>query len=269
MASAGSGLGECVRGLQLISKQLKEKYETCLIDLSKIKKTLIDFSSMKKDLSTVGLRYEGALKDLHREEQSLLKASSKGGSNNQDDKKASQLIERMRLCRQHLSSASASASRSASAVVRGEGGVKQKQKQPSDTSSSSSHNDQSQSTSSNNNSTPTPHSPRQSPSPSPSLSAPALSTAADITLECGVNLSNCKGEIDLTAQSLGQVIKWPLLLKKTPPEKFLERPPVRFLFDLFVFCAVNSPALFPSSILNADWAVVSASKQVLYSEHFK
>ena len=74
------------------------------------------------------------------------------------------------------------------------------------------------------------------------------------------------------------MISWTALLKKTPPEKFLNRPPVRFLFDLFQFCGLQSQGpglgsgsgsgvdvdtseLLPSTITKADWAVVSATKQ--------
>lgn len=213
----------------MLSRQLKEKYERCILDLSKIKKTLINFSSMKKDLGGIALRYEGALKGLHKEEEVLLMTSNRDASRNNNNK-ASQLIERMSQCRLHLSSGS----RSLSAIIT--------------TNEASPDIIPSRTEQCQNVSTPS------------SLYPPILS-ASNVTLDCGVNLSNCNGEIDLTAQSLGQVIKWPLLLKKTPPEKFLERPPVRFLFDLFVFCAVNTPDLFPKSILNADWAVVSSSKQ--------
>jgi hypothetical protein len=231
--SAGS-----MRGLQMFSRQLIDKYDTCKIDLSKIKKTLINFSSMKKDLGSIALMYEGDLKDLHREEEIYSKTNDRDSSRSNNNK-VSQLIEKMSQCRQRLSSGSKS-----SPVI-----LAINESKPDNTSSK---NEQFQGV---------PTSVLQCRNSPPSSSTTPIPSASNLTLDCGVNLSNCNGEIDLTAQSLGQVIQWPLLLKKTPPEKFLERPPVRFLFDLFVFCAVNTPDLFPLSILNADWAVVSSSKQ--------
>jgi hypothetical protein len=84
---------------------------------------------------------------------------------------------------------------------------------------------------------------------------------ADITLTCGVNIANSTGDVSLTSAALGGVISWTALLKKTPPEKFLQRPPIRFLFDLFVYCAKEFPDLFPESLRTADWSVVSESKK--------
>jgi Microtubule-binding protein MIP-T3 CH-like domain len=85
--------------------------------------------------------------------------------------------------------------------------------------------------------------------------------SGDVTLSCGVNIENSTGDVSLTSAALGSVISWTALLKKTPPEKFLQRPPIRFLFDLFVYCAKEFPDLFPESLRSADWSVVSESKK--------
>ena len=84
---------------------------------------------------------------------------------------------------------------------------------------------------------------------------------ADVTLPCGVNIANSTGDVSLTSAALGGVISWTALLKKTPPEKFLQRPPIRFLFDLFVYCAKEFPDLFPEFLRTAEWSVVSESKK--------
>ena len=86
-------------------------------------------------------------------------------------------------------------------------------------------------------------------------------TVSNVQLPCGVTLSNCNGDVALTSASLGGVISWTALLRKTPPEKFLQRPPVRFLFDLFVHCAVQYEHLFPQSLRDAQWDLVGESKQ--------
>lgn len=86
-------------------------------------------------------------------------------------------------------------------------------------------------------------------------------TVSNVQLPCGVTLSNCNGDVALTSASLGGVISWTALLKKTPPEKFLQRPPVRILFDLFVHCAVQYEHLFPQSLRDARWDLVGESKQ--------
>jgi hypothetical protein len=64
------------------------------------------------------------------------------------------------------------------------------------------------------------------------------------------------------------VLDWSALLKKNPPEKFLKRPPVRFLFDLVkyigevVLMQTTAQAKFlPDKLIQADWDAVSASKQ--------
>lgn len=87
------------------------------------------------------------------------------------------------------------------------------------------------------------------------------SSPAKITLKCGINLSNCDGDVSLTSSALGEVISWTALLRKTGPEKFLQRPPIRFLFDLFVHCGWEFPDLFPPEVREAEWEKVGESKQ--------
>jgi hypothetical protein len=82
-----------------------------------------------------------------------------------------------------------------------------------------------------------------------------------VTLPSGVTLETCDGETDTTAKAIGDVIQWSALIKKNSPEKFLKRPPVRFLFDLFKFIATSHPNIMPASIGSADWDTVGASKQ--------
>lgn len=87
------------------------------------------------------------------------------------------------------------------------------------------------------------------------------STLAESRLPCGLSLSECSGDIETTTSALGDVLDWSALLKKNPPEKFLRRPPVRFLFDLFKHLAELFPGALPPQIENADWAVVGATKE--------
>ena len=94
--------------------------------------------------------------------------------------------------------------------------------------------------------------------PSDSLS---IISSSDVVLDCGLTLNDCNGEVEITVKAIGEVISWPILLKKTPPEKFLNRPPIRFLFDLITYCAKENVGCFPINIESADWVEVSASKQ--------
>jgi len=95
-----------------------------------------------------------------------------------------------------------------------------------------------------------------------------------VTLPCGINLATCNGEPEQTALALGDVISWTTLLKKQDPGKFLKRPPVRFLFDLFALLgtvARRDPdvTLFPDLVAAADWAATSESKssKLEYMQH--
>eukprot|EP01038_Epipyxis_sp_PR26KG_P007305 gene7305-9952_t len=83
-----------------------------------------------------------------------------------------------------------------------------------------------------------------------------------LSLPCGLKLQTCDGNnTDLTCASLGDVIDWQVLLKRNPPEKFLKRPPVRFLFDLIKFIGSYNPSFFPISLDNATWEIVGSEKQ--------
>lgn len=84
-------------------------------------------------------------------------------------------------------------------------------------------------------------------------------------LPCGLSLDTTNGEdVELTINSLGDVLDWTALLKKNPPEKFLKRPPVRFLFDLFKYVSLPSRTklVWPVSIQNTTWETIADSKQL-------
>lgn len=80
-------------------------------------------------------------------------------------------------------------------------------------------------------------------------------------LACGLSLAACTGDTDTTTTALAEVLDWAALLKKNPPDKFLKRPPVRFLFDLFKALAEATPTLFPDAVRTTSWEEVAASKQ--------
>jgi len=95
-----------------------------------------------------------------------------------------------------------------------------------------------------------------------------------VTLPCGVKLESCNGEPRQTALALGDVLSWAILLKKQDPGKFLQRPPVRFLFDLYSLLGTvarrdTDVSLFPETIAKADWHVTSESKgsKLDYMQH--
>ena len=48
----------------------------------------------------------------------------------------------------------------------------------------------------------------------------------------GIGIEGVSEDMVQTKEMLAEIINWPTLLKSTPPEKLLGRPPVRFLFDL-------------------------------------
>lgn len=107
------------------------------------------------------------------------------------------------------------------------------------------------------------------PNTSKASSVPVVtSPLAALPLPCGLTISTCNGAIEQTALALADVLDWSALLKKNPPEKFLKRPPVRFLFDLVkyigevVLMQTTAQAKFlPDKLIQADWDAVSASKQ--------
>jgi hypothetical protein len=82
-----------------------------------------------------------------------------------------------------------------------------------------------------------------------------------IKLPCGIGLLDCNGDIDSTASAIGDILDWSILLKKNPPDKFLRRPPVRFLFDLFKHITEQYPNCLPQQIATADWSTIGLSKE--------
>ena len=81
-----------------------------------------------------------------------------------------------------------------------------------------------------------------------------------LKLPCGITLGSCDGNIEMTAAALGDVMDWSQLLKSNPPEKFLKRPPVRFMFDLVHFIALSNPGYMPEELSEAQWPVVGLDK---------
>jgi hypothetical protein len=78
----------------------------------------------------------------------------------------------------------------------------------------------------------------------------------------GLTLSTITGDPQQTIDGMGELIDWSVMLKKNAPEKFLKRPPVRFIFDLVKFVGESVGAEFmPESVAGADWESVQASKQ--------
>ena len=80
-------------------------------------------------------------------------------------------------------------------------------------------------------------------------------------LPCGVNMLNADGDMTATINSINDVFQWSEILKKTLPEKYLIRPPVRFLFDLFTYCSKNFQNLFPIELSTSLWDDVGNCKQ--------
>ncbi len=93
------------------------------------------------------------------------------------------------------------------------------------------------------------------------------------------NLLNLTGEPTDTASALSVVMEWSSLLKRQDPLKFLKRPPVRFLFDLFKHLATKvavrmdddgvEKTLFPVQIRESTWEETSKDKasKIQYMRH--
>lgn len=75
----------------------------------------------------------------------------------------------------------------------------------------------------------------------------------------GLTVAKCSGDMEQTKNALGEVMSWAVLLKNSPPEKVLKRPPVRFLFDLFKFIGADC-AIFPPSIMSTTWEAIAEKK---------
>lgn len=75
---------------------------------------------------------------------------------------------------------------------------------------------------------------------------------------------DCDGDWQKTSVMVSQVISWESLIKSTPPEKFLRRPPVRFLFDLFqaLLPRLGRTGSSPDvvSLMNSKWEDVGSTK---------
>lgn len=83
----------------------------------------------------------------------------------------------------------------------------------------------------------------------------------NIVLPCGLSLSTMNGEdLSLTAKGLGESIDWVTLLKKNPPEKFLKRPPVRFIFDVIKFISISNPGFLSNNLESSAWEEVGEDK---------
>jgi len=98
-------------------------------------------------------------------------------------------------------------------------------------------------------------------SPATVPSSSPVTQLQSLTLPCGLSWQACDGSIDHTATMLSDIMSWTVLLKKNPPEKFLKRPPVRFLFDLFQHLYQLFPSYLPIEIGAMDWETVGASKE--------
>lgn len=104
--------------------------------------------------------------------------------------------------------------------------------------------------------------------PSASSGPPASTSVVPVPLPCGLTMASCSGSTEQTALAFADVLDWSTLLKKNPPEKFLKRPPVRFLFDLVKYVGeivmtqtAGKSKFLPESLVQADWEAVSATKQ--------
>jgi hypothetical protein len=85
-------------------------------------------------------------------------------------------------------------------------------------------------------------------------------SSGGIRLPCGMGMDDCDGSIEHTVDALSCLISWETLIKKSAPDKFLKRPPVRFLFDL-VMLTVDSAGLdVLSDPEQRNWEVTSSSK---------
>jgi hypothetical protein len=99
------------------------------------------------------------------------------------------------------------------------------------------------------------------PSSTPSSNgATSQSSQQKISLPCSLGFDDCNGSIENTVKLLGDVISWETLIKKNSPEKFLVRPPVRFLFDLINYVARVSSLPVYQSPEETSWETVGSNK---------
>lgn len=80
---------------------------------------------------------------------------------------------------------------------------------------------------------------------------------------CGKSLSTCDSSIACTILLYSDLFNWEILIKKNSPEKFLQRPPVRFLYDLFChfIISLKLPIFRHEQMEKLNWDIVSATKQ--------
>ena len=95
---------------------------------------------------------------------------------------------------------------------------------------------------------------------SPPHSETPQSSHQKLFLPCGLGLDDCDGSIENTVKLLADVISWETLIKKNSPEKFLARPPVRFLFDLINYVTRVSSLPVYQSPEETSWETVGLSK---------
>lgn len=95
-----------------------------------------------------------------------------------------------------------------------------------------------------------------------SYCAPPVASSSEVMpLPCGVDINGCGGNVETTISAMADILDWGVLLKKNPPEKFLKRPPVRFMFDLIKHIADLYPNFFLPELNEGTWDVVGESKQ--------
>lgn len=84
----------------------------------------------------------------------------------------------------------------------------------------------------------------------------------EVSLPSGLKLADCDGNIAKTVSAISDVLQWETLIKTNPPEKFLQRPPVRFLYDIFkhvILC--DKLPIYINQPEKMEWDVVNTSKQ--------
>jgi hypothetical protein len=90
---------------------------------------------------------------------------------------------------------------------------------------------------------------------------PSAAAQAKGSLPCGLGFDDCNGSVENTVKLLGDVISWETLIKKNSPEKFLARPPVRFLFDLINLVTRVSNLSVYQSTEETSWEIVGNNKE--------
>lgn len=88
----------------------------------------------------------------------------------------------------------------------------------------------------------------------------AKGSGGGIRLPCGMGLDDCDGSIEHTVEALSCLIEWEALIKKSAPDKFLKRPPVRFLFDLILLAVEKGGLDVFKDRDQMNWEVTSSSK---------